>query len=369
MTDASARARQVSDQLLAARRRQRQADHEVARLLVEMADDELFRALGYARLVEYTTQVLELTPRVTRDLLRLGRRLADLPRLDAAMAAGDLDWTKARELLRVATPANEEDWIRRAREVPSRELERLVAGSRLGEPPADEPAPEGPRRRLVLELEAADAELILRAIGKARAETDLRRDEVDDGALLAAIARRYLADAGPDADAPTEPAYQVHLTHCPGCRDTIAADAEVSDTVGSEACCDAEVVEHRPGPRQGHLTRTIAPAVRRVVLRRFGGRCAVPGCGCTLWLHIHHLRHRTDGGGHDVANLLPLCPGHHRAVHAGLLALSFDEAGRVVVVHGDGRTRVGTPHVGRVRAGSDPRGAPRGADPGLPPPS
>jgi len=77
----------------------------------------------------------------------------------------------------------------------------------------------------------------------------------------------------------------------------------------------------REGPRRGHLSRTIPPAVRRAVLQRDGRRCQVPGCTNSLWLELHHLEHRSDGGGHEEDNLLTVCGVHHRVTHDGLLGI------------------------------------------------
>ena len=90
--------------------------------LAELWEDGLFRPLGYASVEEYSAAVLDLTARQTRELLRIGRALPGLPLLSATMEAGELDWTKARELVRVLTPDNEEAWIALAKQVPCRVL-------------------------------------------------------------------------------------------------------------------------------------------------------------------------------------------------------------------------------------------------------
>nr|NKE03860.1 HNH endonuclease [Mycobacterium tuberculosis]NKE40849.1 HNH endonuclease [Mycobacterium tuberculosis] len=42
------------------------------------------------------------------------------------------------------------------------------------------------------------------------------------------------------------------------------------------------------------------------------------GCGATRGLHAHHIRHWQDGGATELANLVLVCPYHHRAHHRGL---------------------------------------------------
>ena len=303
--DVSAHVRNIHERLLAARRGQRKADFQLAMLLAEMAEGRLFLELGYSSLVNYAEQVLELTPRTTRELLSLARRLPGLPVLSARLECGELDWTKAREIVRVATPETELAWVERAASVTSRVLEGEVATSLVGElPPAGEPDPQRrpERQRVVFEMDSADAEVLRTALAAIRAVThvgdsnartrrssDASDDRSSDSVILAGIARAALAalEAPEAGDLPTGERYVVVLERCPACRRTVTPEAEVSDAVASEAFCDAKVVEMRPGPEQGHLTRSVPETTRRKVFHRAHWKCEVLGCGNRLWLDIH----------------------------------------------------------------------------------
>ncbi len=74
----------------------------------------------------------------------------------------------------------------------------------------------------------------------------------------------------------------------------------------------------------GRATRHIGRKLRRAVLHRHHGRCAVPGCDASHGLEIHHIVHWEDGGPTDTSNLLPLCHRHHQAHHDGLLDIEGD---------------------------------------------
>jgi len=67
--------------------------------------------------------------------------------------------------------------------------------------------------------------------------------------------------------------------------------------------------------------QTIPPALRRRLVRRHQGRCAVPGCRQSGFVHQHHLIRRADGGAHDPETMCLLCEAHHRAVHEGFLVI------------------------------------------------
>ncbi len=157
-------ARSLDERLVAARKVQRGAEHRLAILLAELADTGRFRLLGYASIEQYAMVALELTSRVARDLLRIGRSTPELPRLNAALAAGEVNWTKAREVVRVATAETDDSWTERAKTMSARVIEREVAAARMGDPaPTGHPDPElrPARARSFFEMEAAcDAETI-----------------------------------------------------------------------------------------------------------------------------------------------------------------------------------------------------------------
>lgn len=334
----------LDTQLRAARAAHHQAEHSLAVLLARMADDRLFQDLGYSTIQHYAEAVLDLTARQTRAFVQIGRRLPELPGLDAALQAGDLGWTKARELLRVVTAENEAAWIARAGEVTSRTLEEQVTATLFGDdPPEGDPTPRPARRRLSIELEATDAEVVEKAFAllRVRAGTD-----IDPGAALAAMARQILAADGNDAPSGEAP-YQVVLQHCPECRNTVGFENEVSDTIVSEATCDHDLIEME-GEHRGRRTRAVPPKVRRATLVAWGNRCAVPGCRCSLWVDLHHVHSFADGGPNAENNLVPVCTIHHRLIHDGVLALWLDEDG-VHATFADGRHAV--------------RAAPRGSPP------
>ena len=339
-------ATRLHENLLTNRRTHRQAEHRLAVLLAEMADRRLYAELGYASVFDYADRVLDLPARQVRDLIRIGRHLPELPALAAALAEGTIGWTKAREIVSVATSETEAAWVARATTVSSRVLEQQVAGARAGElPPDAPPEPErGPeRRRVVLDMHASDLEVLRQALGLMRSQLGLDAAEVDDGTLVAELARQFIHDQPAPSDPPTGERYRLVIQSCPDCGDNHAPLDDVSDTIVAEAACDAEVIDMRPGPTQGHTTRIIAPVLRKKLLNRAQWRCEVPGCTGRLWLDVHHLRARADGGGNEPRNLVVLCSGHHRAVHAGGLALEREQDDRMVVTHRNGDSRRGAP--------------------------
>jgi hypothetical protein len=101
-----------------------------ARLIATRAHERLC----YARLGDYARERVGLSARQLQDLARVHGALEALPRLERALVANELPWSKVRLVARVASEADEETWIARARSVPTRRLEQDVRDrARVGE--------------------------------------------------------------------------------------------------------------------------------------------------------------------------------------------------------------------------------------------
>jgi len=99
----------------------------------------------------------------------------------------------------------------------------------------------------------------------------------------------------------------------------------LSETERRYLTCDAtcEVWFERDGQviGAGRTTRQINRRLRRALEHR-DRTCAVPGCGATRRLHAHHIVHWEDGGPTELANLVLLCPYHHRLHHRGAITIT-----------------------------------------------
>src|SRR6266702_989444 len=82
--------------------------------------------LGFASFAEYIERLFGYKPRWTQERVRMAESLESLPKLAQALRDGEVAWSVARELTRVATPDNETDWIRVAGGRTARQVEELV---------------------------------------------------------------------------------------------------------------------------------------------------------------------------------------------------------------------------------------------------
>jgi len=293
-------------------------------------------------------------PGTARERVRVARALGELPLIDEALRTGGLSYAKARALTRVATPANETRLLSMALLATGAQLERLCRGYRAAVEGEKAPAPEersvhrrllpGGRVKLELVLEADEADLVLRAVDRARevraeqAVPPCGGDEVSaetpwpsraDG--MVKLAESFLADHHVSGSGGERFQVMVHLDQevlepDGAWSGTLEDGTRVSaETLRRVACdCGLVAVGHDGEALTiGRRARSIPPAIRRALRLRDHG-CAFPGCTHTRFLHAHHLRHWLHGGDTSLDNLVMLCSFHHHLVHEGGWRITAD---------------------------------------------
>jgi hypothetical protein len=80
------------------------------------------------------------------------------------------------------------------------------------------------------------------------------------------------------------------------------------------------------------------------VLRRDNQRCRVDGCTHHLFLDVHHIHPRAEGGTHDPQLLISLCGRHHAAAHRGALVIDGTASDGFRFFHADGKAYGGVLH-------------------------
>jgi hypothetical protein len=111
--------------------------HECAVLwFAEVQRRRLYRQLGHASLQLYATQALGFSDNRYYQFKRLADDLDRLPVLREAVEAGEIGWTKALQVARVATAATQAAWVAKAATTGRRELELQVRQARKRRPVA-----------------------------------------------------------------------------------------------------------------------------------------------------------------------------------------------------------------------------------------
>ncbi len=166
-----------------------------------------WRASGSISCVHWLTTRLGWDRVTASERMRVARRLATLPRTDAAYLAGELSYSKVRALVRVATPESEETFLVHARACTAAELERICRRSRGGRTTRSYPRTRRRVRRRSLDdgrvqieavFDAADAEVVWEAL---RIATDSAESPTTDAVV--ALARAYLASRHAETQSPS----------------------------------------------------------------------------------------------------------------------------------------------------------------------
>src|SRR5688572_28674671 len=115
---------------------ERLTERLLCRYLADLADrvrEGLDNTLwGYADELHAARCIFGLGVRDTRERVRVGRALRELPRIEAAFVSGEIAYSRVRELTRVAEPSTEAEWLELARTLDMRALERRVAAAGAG---------------------------------------------------------------------------------------------------------------------------------------------------------------------------------------------------------------------------------------------
>jgi hypothetical protein len=310
--------RGLHERLRGIARRRAALDAEEARCLREAHDMKLWRRLGYAHMNEYLERELGYAPQVGIERLRIAYALAELPRIEASLADGDLAYSAVRELTRVATADTEQAWLDKARGRNLREIEAMVSGRKRGDRPEDPSNPDLTKRVLRLELGPA-AFALFREVQRAMADEHTGR--LDDSTLIEVLCRRALEGSGSSE----RPPYQIAITMCESCgrgwQNGAGREVDVGREAVDRALCDAEMIGSLEAQDPERVRTTVTPRVRRQVLARDHYRCTVPGCRSARNLDLHHIEFRSYGGSNEISNLTTACSAHHKSLHEGLLTI------------------------------------------------
>jgi hypothetical protein len=331
------------------------AKHSLLTYLREFDAHDGWFGSGFVSTAAWLAWRIDIEPVAARDHVRIARALGELPRVDAAFAAGKLSYSKVRAITRVATPETEQDFIDISTFATASQIEKVAAAYRRtridpGEPTGDlhrfvrrTDTPSG-MVRIEVQLPPEQANVVWEALLSAHdagrdASAEARRDPIDPIVLqaeradaLVSVAQAYLErnerrtlgsgyelvimttkdqlEQGPGGvggflrDGTPVPLHVARMLAC----DCSRVDVEVADS--------GEVLD------VGRARRTIPSAIGRALWIRDGG-CRVPGCGRKRHLQAHHIEAWAEGGKTSTSNLVLLCSSHHTLVHEGQLLVEL----------------------------------------------
>jgi len=308
----------------------------------EVMKRDLYRDMGCSSINQYAVQELGFSKSKAGDFIRLARQLEKLPAVREAVASGELGYTKAREIVSVATPETQDVWLKAAKGTRKdlvHEVKKAKHAAKVdpgqgvllpSSPPVVAPrelpvrfavdlSPEQEARRSAL-LERLHklggvptdrAEFMLESMA---AFLEIREMEIEDETNAVTKPHKRTYKRTPRGVLANRPPVQIHVHEDAATGrmtvQTNSGERELSRSESERMRCDAAVCEYG-----GRNTTTIPPRVRREVLARDQHRCHAPGCNRTRFLEVHHIVSRQQGGSNQTENLVTLCASCHRLWH------------------------------------------------------
>jgi len=332
---------------------------------------QLFLADGARNLPEWVSARFGLRYSTASQLIRVARRLDDLPLLREKFAAAELSLDQTDSISKLATADTEEVVISECLGLSNAALDRAA---RRANPPstADEREAwrvrwlsiqytlDGIRAHLDADLPGMEMSLVESAI---RARADRIPPDPESGLfdpypqrMADGLVELCSTTGDENGSSPSQIVVHADLEALIENSETGVAEIEGGPVIANETArrlsCDpilqCAVYDHRKVLGIGRRSRLI-PAWLRHQLWFRDGNCRWPGCPFKGWLHAHHKTHWADGGPTDLDNLILLCGYHHRFLHEHGWTIEDDGYGKPVFRKPDGR--IYPP----ARPGLDPR--------------
>lgn len=105
----------------------RKAEVTLVDRIIEVARKNVYAKVGYSSLYLYSLEALCLSEGVSYYVSSVAKKCLEFPRLQEEMGAGNITLSKAKKIISVITPENQEIWLERAATLTSRNLEHEVA--------------------------------------------------------------------------------------------------------------------------------------------------------------------------------------------------------------------------------------------------
>jgi len=335
-------------------------DGRIVEIVAELDRDELCGATGARSVAALVAWKLGSSSANAHTIATVAGRLAEFPRCAAGMREGRLSLDQVGVIAGRAGEGSDEHYAELAR---CATVNQLRTALKLEPRPETDPRPQPQRsitktsdeeftcwRIRLPHLDAAKFDVALQShrdalIAEWKHDHDNRERPSDQAPPLPGTVEAFmrLVETGWDAEVARRP----HGHHT-----TVVMHLDVKERAASlhlgpllteserrYLTCDAtcEVWFERDGQviGAGRATRLINRRLRRALEHRHS-TCAVPGCGATRGLHAHHILHWEDGGATELANLVLLCPYHHRLHHRGVITIA-GPADHLTVTDSDGR--------------------------------
>ena len=276
---------QLHQEALARMQNYLQAVNSLLEIITRIDEQRAYLHLGYPSLWSYLTQGLQMAECHAHQFISVSRKAKEVPALQAAVAAGYLSLPKAALIVSEIKPANQNDWIEKAKTLPTRELREEIAKSN---PVLAVATRITPKSEELSELRVGLSKETLAEIRRAQdllSQKERRAVSIEE--TLKALARGFL-----EKHDKVKKAERALLTD----KVKPAAKPIPAGRVARPAWIDHTVHLTSLGQCQARL-----PDGKRCTSQRF--------------LEAHHRVPLSHGGSNAPENLILLCEGHHKIQH------------------------------------------------------
>lgn len=335
--------------------------HVAGFYLAQLEDKQGFRELSCTTMAQLISERLRRNVKTIRNHMWIARRLRHLPEIHGSFAAGRINYSQVRLLVRIATPETDRAWATWAEEHDLRQLRSQVDTREKGQLPS-EPGRRrlhAPRTEVGARLTTTDNEVWRRARMKLEA---LCGGPISDRDMILHVAQMILRTS-PDGTVPgwnqvNDRHYLLHAWSPDGSPKIVTTGADgrhvaldpyeltarlepasfvgelkLDDTVVDLAVADPE--NAGPVVPESERDAPTSDALRDEVLLRDGFQCR--RCGSKKNLQVHHRVWRRHGGRTIRTNLMTACETCHSYIHARLLFVRGDTDGELTFLDRAGR--------------------------------
>lgn len=303
---------------------------------VQVIADEAWVGDGIRSVEHFLEFKTGLDRSTVRKIVKVARRVEDLPEAMELLAAGRLTLDQAAVVAEHAPASHSKDVTTFAENATVSQLRRGLAGwfhdtARDAEPGKERPASLQIGRfddRFVLKFSTSDqvaGELIEQAVREAK---DALFKAGDTEATLAdglvEVAARSL---GTVTSRSRRDRYRVLVHLDTDGQSWLHKHGALPRHLVDRYTCDGELspVWHTEGkPVATGRSKRVVPNRVRVVIEDRDKGCRFPGCHSANQLDVHHKIHWRNGGVTDPSNLLCLCGFHHSEHHNGVFTIEGD---------------------------------------------
>lgn len=314
------------------------ATYRLLTLIREFDNQQTWAELDCLSCAHWMSWRLGMATSTARDKLRVAHALAQLPAISAIVESGQISYSKARAVTRVATTETDAGWANIALEATASQLEQIVSNQRR-ENRIEEIARTNNHEKhralntfydedgmLVIQgrLPPEAGEVLMKALAANQHwdNNDERTFNQRQADALVELARGHEGSGRSQA----ESCVVLHVDQevlanpaAPG-RCELESGPAVSAETARRLSCDGHVLQMTHGDQGqvlsvGKKKRVLSAGLKRA-LRFRDKTCRFPGCTHQI-VDAHHIKHWCNGGETKLDNLVQLCRRHHVLLHEG----------------------------------------------------